>query len=83
MSATDELSSPVKSFFLLLIINTVFEFFQHLCLFKIRKGVCPELCSRVMNHHLDSSLQKKIIHYTNDDLYCTLFIVALSFSDHE
>jgi len=41
------------------------------------------LCSRVMNHHLDSSLQKKIIHYTNDDLYCSLFIGSISISYNE
>jgi hypothetical protein len=36
-----------------------------------------------MNHHLDSYLQKKIKHYTNDDLYCAISIDSLSFSDNE
>jgi len=41
------------------------------------------LSPRVMNHHLDSYLQKKIIHYTNDDLYCVIFTYSLSFSYNE
>jgi hypothetical protein len=38
-----------------------------------------ELGSRV-TYHLDSYGQKKIIHYTNDDLYCIIFIDSLPLS---
>jgi hypothetical protein len=45
--------------------------------------MCSELSSGVMNHHLDSYLQKKIIHYTNDDLSCPIFTYDLSISYNE
>ena len=37
------------------------------------------LGSRI-TYHLDSYGQKKIIHYTNDHLYCIIFIDSLSLS---
>jgi hypothetical protein len=41
-----------------------------------------KLGSRVLNKHLDSYGQKKIIHYTNDPLCCIGFIDPLYLSFH-
>jgi hypothetical protein len=41
-----------------------------------------KVCSRVMNEHLDSYGQKKIIHYTNDPLSCIRFVDFLHLSYH-